>query len=73
MSSGEEGLLTLTIGMRVSPESSSEQELISLMKRYRDVLNYSTRVVIENRVLSLAKPINFYTEFLRRDSLFKIV
>jgi len=48
-------LPTLTIRMRAGPEPSSEQELISLMKRYRDVLNYSTRVVIENRVLSLSK------------------
>ncbi|MCQ5340832.1 MAG: transposase, partial [Candidatus Methanomethylicia archaeon] len=55
MSSGNEGLLTLTIKMRVSPEPSSHQELISLMKRYRDALNYAIKVVIENKALSLSK------------------
>ncbi|MCQ5337374.1 MAG: zinc ribbon domain-containing protein [Candidatus Methanomethylicia archaeon] len=55
MSSGNEGLLTLTIKMRVSPEPEYERELISLMKRYRDALNYAIKVVIENKALSLSK------------------
>jgi IS605 OrfB family transposase len=55
MALGCEGLLTLTIKMRVSPEPSSHQELISLMKRYRDALNYAIKVVIENKALSLSK------------------
>jgi IS605 OrfB family transposase len=55
MSSGDEGSLTLTIKMRVSPEPGSEQELINLMRRYREALNYAIKVVIENRALSLGK------------------
>jgi IS605 OrfB family transposase len=55
MSSGNEGLLTLTIKMRVSPELSSYQELISLMRKYREALNNAIRVVIENKYLSLGK------------------
>jgi putative transposase len=50
-----EGLLTLTIKMRVSPEPESGEELISLMKRYREALNYAIEVVIENKALSLGK------------------
>jgi len=48
-------LLTLTIKMRVSPEPESGEELISLMKRYREALNYAIKVVIENKALSLDK------------------
>jgi putative transposase len=55
MSSGDEGLLTMTIRMRVSPEPGSEQELINIMRRYREGLNYAIKVVIENRALSLGK------------------
>jgi len=55
VSSGREGVLTLTIKMRVSPEPSSSQELLDLMRRYREALNYAVRVVIENRALSLSK------------------
>jgi putative transposase len=50
-----EGVLTLTVKMRVSPEPASYQELIGLMRRYREALNYAIRVVIENRALSLGK------------------
>jgi len=52
---GSEGFLTLTIKMRVRPEPESGEELISLMKRYREALNYAIEVVIENRALSLGK------------------
>jgi putative transposase len=55
MSSGDEGKLTLTIKMRVSPEPSSSQALLGLMRRYREALNYAIRAVIENRALSLGK------------------
>ena len=55
MSSGNEGLLTLTIKMRVSPEPEYEKELISLIKRHREALNYSIKVIIENKLLSLSK------------------
>jgi hypothetical protein len=49
MSPGGEGVLTLTVKMRVSPEPDSEQELVSSMKRYMDALNHSVKVVIENK------------------------
>jgi len=55
VSSDCEGLLTLTIKMRVSPESSSHQELVSLVERYREALNHAIKVVIENKALSLSK------------------
>jgi IS605 OrfB family transposase len=55
MSSGDEGLLTLAIKMRVSPEPSSYQKLVNLMRRYREALNHAIKVVIENRALSLGK------------------
>jgi len=55
LSSGGEGVLTLTVKMRVSPEPSSYQEPLSLMKRYRDALNYSIRVIIESGALTLGK------------------
>jgi putative transposase len=40
---GNEGLLTLTIKMRVSPEPGQYQALLNLMKRYRDALNHSRK------------------------------
>jgi IS605 OrfB family transposase len=55
MALGDEGLLTLTIKMRVSPEPGSERELVNLMKRYREALNHAIRVVVENKALSLGK------------------
>jgi hypothetical protein len=55
MPSGDEGSLTLTIRMGVSPEPGSEQELINLVRRYREALNYAVKVVIESKVLSLGK------------------
>ena len=55
MSLGGEGVLALTIKMRVSPEPDSYQQLLDLMKRYKDALNHSIRVLIENKTLSLGK------------------
>jgi len=55
MSSGGEGLLTLTVKMRVSPEPSSFQELIGLMRRYKEALNHAIKAIIENKALSLGK------------------
>jgi len=55
MSSGDEGLLTLTIKMRVSPEPILFEKLVNLMRRYREGLNYAIRVVVENNALSLGK------------------
>ncbi|MDT7890349.1 MAG: hypothetical protein RQ885_15415 [Desulfurococcales archaeon] len=44
MASGSEGLLTLSIGMRVSPEPGA----IELLRRYNTALNYAI-----NKILSL--------------------
>ena len=52
---GSGGGVTLTVRIRVSPESKSGKELISLMKKYREALNYAIKVVIENKALSLSK------------------
>ncbi|NAZ38729.1 MAG: IS200/IS605 family element transposase accessory protein TnpB [Acidilobus sp.] len=41
--------------MRVSPEPEQRQAVLDLMKRYRDALNYSVRVIIANKALSLGK------------------
>ena len=48
---GDEGTLTLTVRMKVSPEP----EVIDLLKRYRSALNYSIRKIIEHRATSLSK------------------
>jgi len=70
MSSGDEGSLTLAIKMRVSPEPDSKQELMNLVRRYREALNYAIRVVIENRALSLGKAhILLYKVFKERYGL----
>jgi IS605 OrfB family transposase len=55
MSSGREGSLTLAIKMRVSPEPSSHQKLMNLMRRYMEGLNHAIRVIVENKALSLGK------------------
>jgi predicted transposase len=55
MPAGGEGALTVTVRMKVSPEPESEQALLDLLRRYRDALNYSIRVIIANRALSLTK------------------
>jgi len=52
---GGEGELTLTVRVRVSPEPEGQQALLGLMRRYRDALNYSVRVIIANRALSLSR------------------
>jgi len=41
---GDEGFLTLTVRMRVSPEP----EVVELLKRYRNALNYAVRWIVEN-------------------------
>jgi len=55
MFAGGEGELTLTVRVRVSPEPDNGQAVLDLMRRYRDALNYSVRVIIANRALSLSK------------------
>jgi IS605 OrfB family transposase len=48
---GCEGLLTLTVRMKVSPEP----EVVEFLKRYRDALNYSVRRIIECKATSISK------------------
>jgi len=51
---GDGGVLTLTVKVRVSPEPGEFNQLLDLMRRYREALNYSIRVVIESGALSLS-------------------
>ncbi|RZN56582.1 MAG: hypothetical protein DSO09_04830 [Candidatus Methanomethylicota archaeon] len=69
---GNEGLLTLTIKMRVSPEPEYEKELISLIKRYREALNYAINVIIDNKALNLGKAHKLLYNILKREILFTI-
>jgi len=55
MSLGDEGSLTLTVKVRVRAEPKIFRELLSLMYRYREALNYAIRVVVENKALTLGK------------------
>ncbi|MGC8953222.1 MAG: hypothetical protein ACP5N5_00670 [Desulfurococcus sp.] len=55
-------MLTLTVGMRVSPEPT----LIDLLKRYRDTLNYSIRVLIEGKTTSISRAHKLLYETLRK-------
>jgi hypothetical protein len=52
---GSEGFLTLTIKMRVRPEPECEEELVDLLKRYRDALNHSVEKIVEKRATSLSR------------------
>jgi IS605 OrfB family transposase len=52
---GDEGSLTLTVKVRVRAEPKVFRELLSLMYRYREALNYAIGVVIENEALTLGK------------------
>ncbi|TDA25696.1 MAG: hypothetical protein DSN99_07785 [Archaeoglobi archaeon] len=52
---GSEGFLTLTIRMRVRPEPECEEELVDLLKRYRDALNHSVEKILEEKATSLSK------------------
>jgi hypothetical protein len=61
MTMGNEGLLTLTVNVKVSPEPNLYQKLVDLMKQYREALNYSIKVIIENKAVSLGKAHRLYT------------
>jgi IS605 OrfB family transposase len=52
---GNEGFLTLTIKVRVRAEPKTFRELMSLMDRYKEALNYAIKSVIENKALTLGK------------------
>jgi len=56
MKKDNEGFLTLTVRMKVRPESmDSFLKLVNLMNRYRDGLNHAIRAIIENKALTLSK------------------
>jgi len=66
---GSEGFLTLTIKMRVRPEPECEEELVDLLKRYRDALNQSRRSS-RRRPHRFLGPTCFSTESSRRLSTY---
>jgi len=74
MLAGGEGELTVTVGMKVSPEPEQEEAILDLLRRYRDALNYSVRVIIANKALSLGKAHKLlYKELKKRYGLPAII
>ena len=59
--------LTLTVKMRVGPEPGFHRELLGLMRRYRDALNHSIKVIIESGALSLGKAHRLLYSTLREE------
>ncbi|MGC8607674.1 MAG: RNA-guided endonuclease TnpB family protein, partial [Vulcanisaeta sp.] len=51
MTAGGDGVLTLAVAWKVSPEPA----VIDLLRRYRTALNLSIQVLIANRVTSMGK------------------
>ncbi|MCC6030017.1 MAG: transposase, partial [Desulfurococcales archaeon] len=49
MATGDEGFLTLSIGVRVSPEPVA----LELLHRYRDALNYAINKILDNNLRTL--------------------
>jgi IS605 OrfB family transposase len=49
LATGDEGFLTLSIGMRVSPEPVA----VELLHRYRDALNYAINRILDNNLRTL--------------------
>jgi hypothetical protein len=49
MASGDEGLLTLSIGMRVSPEP----EAVELLKRYNTALSYAINKILRRDMMAM--------------------
>jgi len=66
MTTGDEGFLTLSIGMRVSPEPV----VIKLLHRYRDALNYAINKIIDNNLRTLKQIHDFlYKDLVERFNL----
>jgi IS605 OrfB family transposase len=55
MTAGDEGFLTLSIGVRVSPEPV----VIELLHRYKDALNYAINKILDNNLKTLKQIHNF--------------
>jgi hypothetical protein len=69
---GSEGFLTLTIKMRVRPEPECEEELVDLLKRYRDALNHSVEKIVERGPHRFLKSTRSSTESSRRLSTYHL-
>jgi len=66
MTTGDEGFLTLSIGMRVSPEPV----VIKLLHRYRDALNYAINKILDNNLRTLKQIHDFlYKDLVERFNL----
>jgi IS605 OrfB family transposase len=66
MTAGDEGVLTLSIGMRVSPEPVA----IELLHRYKNALNYAIKKIIDNNLKTLKQAHNFlYKDLVERFNL----
>jgi len=68
MTTGDEGFLTLSIGMRVSPEPV----VLELLHRYRDALNYAINKIIDNNLRTLKQIHGFYIEILLRYLIYRL-
>jgi len=62
MATGDEGFLTLSIGVRVSPEPV----VIELLYRYRYALNYAINKILDNNLRTLKQAHNFCIKILLR-------
>jgi IS605 OrfB family transposase len=67
MSLGDEGSLTLTVKVGVRAEPKAFRELLSLMYRYREALNYAIKVVVENKALTLGKAHRLLYDILKEN------
>jgi predicted transposase len=66
MTTGDEGVLTLSIGVRVSPEPVA----LELLHRYRDALNYAINKILDNNLKTLKQIHGFlYKDLVERFNL----
>ena len=68
MATGDEGFLTLSIGMRVSPEPVA----LELLYRYRDALNYAINKILDNNLRTLKQAHNFCIKILPKDLIYHL-
>ena len=68
MTTGDEGFLTLSIGMRVSPEPVA----IELLHRYRNAMNYAINKIIDNNLKTLKQIHDFLIKILLRDLIYHL-
>jgi len=68
MTTGDEGFLTLSIGMRVSPEPV----VLELLHRYRDTLNYAINKILDNNLKTLKQIHDFLIKILLRDLIYHL-